>query len=177
MKKYSAVDRALSSGPEGLVSRVTSGLRALEACGYLNKTQLAGGLKLWRTTDKWHKHHGVSAAVEEWPIPSELAISEMRSNPARLIRWIESGKLETGYLSFAAEALGEVESPHTKAMLLQLLAHHAPVVREGAIYGMANIITPDLKEILRAVADNDQSPGVRAAARELLDAQYLHGIV
>lgn len=111
-----------------------------------------------------------SAALEDWPTPSELAITEMRSNPARLIGWIESGQLGTGYLSLAAEALGEVDSPRTKSVLMQLLAHEAPVVREGAIYGMANLGITDLKQVLRAIADNDQSPGVRAAALELLGA-------
>lgn len=63
MKKYSAVDRVLSSGPDGIISRVTSGLRALEACGYIERTPYDKGLKLWRTTDKWREKYEVQECI------------------------------------------------------------------------------------------------------------------
>lgn len=53
-------------------------------------------------------------------------------------------------------------------VILPLLDHPAPMVREGVIYGL----TPHLDESMRAkledIAEHDTSPGVREAARGAL---------
>lgn len=42
-----------------------------------------------------------------------------------------------------------------------------PLVREGAVYGLAPHVTdPGMRDVLEAITVDDPSPGVRDAARE-----------
>ena len=77
-------------------------------------------------------------------------------------------KLTPEALTFIAERLGKRSPPPLK--WLRVLADHpAPVVREGAIYGLAPHVADDqVKRIIERLAYGDSSPGVRCAAREAL---------
>lgn len=84
-----------------------------------------------------------------------------------------------GDLTFHAERLGDADDiASAYAELRRLLVHASPVVREGAVYGLAKLrargLEPGKKDcpieiLLRNVAEIDASPGVREAAREALE--------
>lgn len=94
------------------------------------------------------------------------------SNPPMLGRWILSGTLQDVNLSHAAEMLGqacEYNSVRATSILLELLEHPSAIVREGAIYGLSYRLTPQVRERLEEVRNEDSSPGVREAIKESLD--------
>lgn len=101
------------------------------------------------------------------------AMKLARIDSEALWRAIRAGALSPGRLSIVAERLGQ-EWPQVRGayqMLHELLAHPSPIVREGAIYGLAALVEPDgpdadTRERFKAIAVSDSSPGVRAAARE-----------
>ncbi len=72
-------------------------------------------------------------------------------------------------LTWIAEALGNDDGPESAGILLRLAAHPSPLVREGAVYGLAMRITsiPFARQTLSGLLD-DPSEGVREAAREAL---------
>jgi len=88
-------------------------------------------------------------------------------NPSALMTWISAGEMTPADLSFALEALGK-----TKIAALDLLmgstTDESPVVREGAIYGLANYFLW-IKGRLEEMAEKDPSNGVRYTAKELLE--------
>lgn len=94
-------------------------------------------------------------------------------DPPLLAAWIMLGRLERAHLAYAIEALGrELEnepSPVLTHLFGGLLAHESPLVREGTIYGMAYHRGPVVDRILRRLATDDPSPGVREAASEVLE--------
>ena len=72
-------------------------------------------------------------------------------------------------LTFAAEALGCVQGfTEVDAILRSLVKHEAPLVREGAVYGIVHRGPSRFREVLREIAASDSSPGVRDAAYEVL---------
>ncbi len=110
------------------------------------------------------------SAPHAWPRPSERAFSELaQRNPALLESWIASGELRQAHLSFAAEALGEHGGDHFVATLLRLADHNSPMVREGAIYGLAHHASDDVVARLRRISEEDPSQGVRHAAANVLE--------
>lgn len=111
---------------------------------------------------------------EGWPQPCRDAFTALADDdPSRLAAWIASGDLSRAHLSHAAEALGAgTEGATTPALiqiLLRLLEHESPLVREGSVYGLAFHMGSRVRSILGRVAKSDPSPGVRAAAAEVLD--------
>lgn len=86
-------------------------------------------------------------------------------------RIISDGLLTPGGLSLAAEAMGRGrDRGRTERVLLPLLRHRSPMVREGAIQGLsAGPISDEALEQLRVTASNDPSPAVREAAAEALE--------
>ena len=77
--------------------------------------------------------------------------------------------LRPSRLTFAAEAVGlQADSVLVRATLLPLLNHVSAVVREGALYGIANHLDDAVLVVVRKLADDDPSPGVRQAAMDLL---------
>lgn len=73
-------------------------------------------------------------------------------------------------LTFAAEQLGNVDTDAAAALLVKLLRHESPLVREGAVYGLEKHRHRDnVDMMLCLVAVIDLSPSVRAAAREALE--------
>lgn len=89
----------------------------------------------------------------------------------RLLRWIVSGDLSDATLTFAAEAAGFIaNSVAVLGVLVPLLKHDSPPVREGAVYGLQrHLHEPQAREALKRVAAGDASLGVREAAQEALD--------
>jgi len=76
--------------------------------------------------------------------------------------------MPTAELTYAAEELGARE-PAPVELLLGLLTHEASVVREGAVYGLADHQDrDDVAEALERVAKTDTSVGVRLAAADVL---------
>jgi hypothetical protein len=90
--------------------------------------------------------------------------------PKELADLIATSTLEPKDLTYAAEILGSVRNPMLVVpTLLPLLGSPSPVVREGAVYGLALHLTNEVTARLRNVSEQDASPGVRTAARDILD--------
>lgn len=93
----------------------------------------------------------------------------IESDPARLIRLIDSGTLEPADLTFAAEIAGRAPGETSVESLLRLLVHPSPVVREGAVYGLSRQRSRRVEDRLRELTVTDPSPGVREAAIHVLE--------
>lgn len=93
-----------------------------------------------------------------------------KNNPNILVKLIIQKKISSEDLTFAAEALGQIQdSNKVRATLLPLLNHNSPIVREGAIYGLANHINNDVKLKLEYIIKNDNSKGVKQTAIDILE--------
>ncbi len=80
-----------------------------------------------------------------------------------------TARLQPSDLTFLAEQLGR-RSPPPLRWLELLTWHRSPLVREGAVYGLAPHVTvPGVLLVLRSIATADPSQGVRDAAREALE--------
>jgi hypothetical protein len=94
-------------------------------------------------------------------------------NPSRLLELLRSSDVHDADLSFAAEKAGVIDSDDAVEALLSLLDHAAPLVREGAIYGLAAREFPDRRMVqalrLHRSPLYESSPGVREAAAEALE--------
>lgn len=102
------------------------------------------------------------AIFEQWATDS----------PERLIQAMCGGKLRPTLLTFAAEIAGNhLPSEQIVPALLGLLEHADPIVREGAIYGLAYHEGENISAALRKIVESDSSPGVREAATCALDAR------
>lgn len=72
-------------------------------------------------------------------------------------------------LTVIAESLGDQPANEVVPVLVDLLTHTAPLVREGAVYGLAkHLANRDARDALEFIATFDTSPGVREAAEEAL---------
>lgn len=98
--------------------------------------------------------------------PSRKAFEEC--DLPRLREWINSGELAPGHLTFAAETYGKRAGSEAAELLLELLRHPSPMVREGAVYGVAEVIRALVGE-LHELHQRDPSEGVRMAAAEAID--------
>jgi len=95
-----------------------------------------------------------------------------RSSPDELIDMIRESNAPDSRLTFAAEILGrDVNTPAAADALLAILrGHRSPLVREGAVIGLAHHLERlGIRPALLAAAENDPSPGVKRAAREALE--------
>ena len=90
-------------------------------------------------------------------------------HPEWLVVLVQRSALKVADLTFAAEAVGRCkDSTLVRVALQPLLRHASPVVREGAIYGIANHLDLSSRRELERLAGEDASPGVRAAATDAL---------
>lgn len=79
-------------------------------------------------------------------------------------------KLDASDLTFIAEKLG-LRSPPPLRWLKLLARHTSPLVREGAVNGLApHIEVPWVHGMLRSIMASDSSKGVREAAQEALES-------
>ena len=109
--------------------------------------------------------HGYSQAIFE-----VLA----RLSPEELIDIIRKGKAPATRLTYAAEILGRDVGTRaaTNALLDILESHRSPLVREGAVLGLAyHLDRFGVRHGLQRIVEQDPSPGVRRAAQEALDEQ------
>ena len=88
--------------------------------------------------------------------------------PGELIKQIERNELSIPELTFAGEELGN-QGDWVFPTLELLTAHSSPIVREGAVYGLSKLKSEQSKRLISKLAEKDQSPGVREAAREMID--------
>jgi len=105
-----------------------------------------------------------------WRRPCEDLFSYLAErHPDTLLLLIEKGDMAPADLTYAAELAGRIVG--SQGVLLRLLADGSPVVREGAIYGLAERLAggvSGVREKLLRVASRDPSPAVRAAAAAVL---------
>ncbi len=95
----------------------------------------------------------------------------VNEEPTVFLNLIRSGSLEPGFLSTAAEFAGQIDDPEQVIpLLLKLTLHDYPMVREGAVYGLASFISvEEVRQYLQKMSKADPSPGVRSAAQEMLE--------
>ncbi len=78
-------------------------------------------------------------------------------------------KLQIHHLTFLAEDLGK-RTPPPLRYLAALARHPSPIVREGAVYGMApHVEVSSVRGMLKDIAVRDENPHVQEAAREALE--------
>lgn len=100
--------------------------------------------------------------MSKWSTPCREQFDRLEKEyPELLLDWVNSGELRPSQLTFAAENLGQI--PEALPILLDLLNHESPLVREGAVIGLARLkdLIDDKVEVL---ANSDISPGVRHVA-------------
>ena len=74
-----------------------------------------------------------------------------------------------GALARRAEALGESRGVYAAAELQRMLAHKSPLVREGAVCGAYYARCARISGIVRLMATDDPSPGVRQTASDVVE--------
>lgn len=93
---------------------------------------------------------------------------EMAGRPEELLLAARTMKSDAD-LTFIAEALGELPGG-TSELLLRLLAHPSPVVREGALLGLSARPMNDAEErAVRVTFKIDPDPMIRKIAMCVLD--------
>jgi len=93
----------------------------------------------------------------------------LEESPRDLARLVANRGLRVSRLTYAAEILGDAkDSRLVKKALLPLLKHESPIVREGAILGLARHLDEEVRGALEDVAANDQSETIRRSASETL---------
>ena len=88
-------------------------------------------------------------------------------DPERLIGMLAGDALRPALLTFAAASAGLLPIEVCGPSLVELLKHPSALVREGAVYGLQehrDDVRFSVAEALRAIAEDDPSPGVRMAA-------------
>lgn len=104
--------------------------------------------------------------------PNEATFERLaREEPDRLRWWIGQGMMAAADLTYALEIIGaECQEPWVESLLLQFLEHSEALVREGAVLGLArHHAVPLVRDRLQDIAESDPSPGVRAAAQDVLN--------
>ena len=112
---------------------------------------------------RWHDRQCSRKYMSKFPeIPCENAYEQLvASDPDLLVEWAESGELiKPSDLTFAAEHLGKCQK--SLPVLLQLLKHDSPVVREGAIYGLFG-----LRELISDALDECAEKDPNATIRDI----------
>jgi hypothetical protein len=103
---------------------------------------------------------------------SAPSIDEFRrlasEDPQRLVAWIPT--LSPPDLTYAAEALGDVDPAAALPVLRRLLRDHPKsYVREGALYGLERLDSADAQAEVARASTHDPSPGLREIASEILE--------
>lgn len=90
-------------------------------------------------------------------------------DPELLLLLIECGHLQPSVLTYAAEFAGNISnSKRVRKALTPLLDHSSPMVREGALYGLADHLDSELKKVIAEIVRHDKSPGVKSTAEDIL---------
>jgi hypothetical protein len=109
--------------------------------------------------------------IKRWSVPCDAAFEWLAHHqPQALLDLIESQQLQTADLTFAAEIAGTIDdAASVRRTLLPLLdLRYDSVVREGALYGLANSLDQAARNRIAQVAAGDPSEAVREAAHDTL---------
>jgi hypothetical protein len=100
-----------------------------------------------------------------------LFIQLAAERPKALVRLIQSNVLSPAQLTFAAEHLGKAAASISVPVLLELLHHESPLVREGALYGLSkHCKNKDVQDALQKCVQTDVSQSIKDISEELLAA-------
>lgn len=160
-----AVDTATRSPTNSAATpRVRKHVARLEGGTFVFETRV-------RAADDWRALVPKEILAEgAWPRPCEELFRVLAARaPASLVALLQSQALAPSALTFAAEVAGDLADDRVLAALVKLLDHASPVVREGAIYGLAKQPIDAYRKRLGVMALHDPSPGVRDAAREVIE--------
>jgi HEAT repeat protein len=103
-----------------------------------------------------------------WLTENDLRVLS-QENSKLLQSYVKDSRLRPAQLASAAVFLGEfARGNSTELLLLEMLKHDSPLVREGAVHGISHIGSTSSSKQLRVTASSDLSPGVRQAASEAL---------
>lgn len=106
----------------------------------------------------------------QWGRPcTDMFFELAEHDPDKLLQLLESGILRPSELTFATEIAGQIPSPtQVIPILLKLLEHPSPLVREGTIYGLdAWINDPQVRQGLTKLLD-DPVDVIREIVSEVL---------
>lgn len=106
-----------------------------------------------------------------WEVPCEDMFETLaKEDPQRLVDLLSSTQMGAADLSIAAEIAGrEISCAVVLAPLHKLLKHRKPLVREGALLGLAHHTDAyGVLSTIRLVSEEDQCPEVRGVAKDLL---------
>ncbi len=166
--------------PETIISKTASQVnsRALEITKsnlleILRQSPTFGGFQTVDNPSKLLEVARQYLLESKWGGPCDAMFEYLTDKePMVLLNLIRSGSLEPGFLSTAAEFAGQIDDPEQVIpLLLKLTLHDYPMVREGAVYGLASFISvEDIRQYLQKMSKTDPSPGVRSAAQEMLEA-------
>jgi len=95
-----------------------------------------------------------------------------KADPKALLDMIAMGRLEGPNLTFAVEHAGRIQGFNSDVVAVVgevALSHPKGYVREGAVYGLAQVDHPEVRALLEKVAAEDVDADVRDAAREALE--------
>jgi HEAT repeat protein len=108
-----------------------------------------------------------------WERPCEQMFKVLlQSAPSALVQLLEEGVLAPADLTYAAEAAGQIRTTEAVFALLNTLGHPSALVREGAIYGLAQHRDDSrVDPRLQRTALHDLDVDVRAAATDVLAAE------
>ncbi len=125
---------------------------------------------------RWHRVREIRdyIAGSEWHKPCQAMFSHLvATDPDMLLDIIRLREIRPTLLAYAAETVGElVDSEKVASVLVPLLEHEKPYVREGAIYGLGKHLGfSDVRSRIFALSDEKLEPslGVREAVLEVLE--------
>ncbi len=112
------------------------------------------------------------------PLPARTYLDDLLDVVRQVVNADDTGDIAA--VSFAAEDAGRRCDTHERwperieevcNVLLPLLDHSSPLIREGVVYGLSHFVeVPRVATRLMRTAWADTSPGVRDAAVEALEA-------
>lgn len=110
-------------------------------------------------------------SIAKFPEPCEAAFEILGSLfPVDLCIIIVSNTLDNSDLTFALEYMGKCTKPSlARLILVPFLKKKDPILREGALLGLSNHLTPDLISEIVAISVSDDSMAVRVVAKDLLE--------
>lgn len=132
-------------------------------------TAVESDSRVGQITD-WRRVVPGAFALEFSSICEELFVALAARSPRGLASLLTTeGLLDNAELSLAAEAFGRAEDlTLVRQTLVPLLKHKSALVREGAIYGLAELGFEDVRVAIEATAKGDAHAGVRRAAGAVL---------
>ena len=115
---------------------------------------------------------GTHVDADKFPKPSIESFKHLAKDfPYDLERWLDSGLLNLAQLSLALEEVKGIEDiDHAVRILLQFSNNPQPLVREGAIYGLADFTyIKEVRERLTEISKTDDNEWLRKSALEALE--------